>query len=160
MAGHGRVDRYGGPTWFRLGDRDLATHLYRTQRLADGAGLAAVTGEIARAWGLELTVLPVTEDRVKTRITVAGEGEIGFQEYFVQRGHDVPVSAIRFAGAEESTPAPGVLDAVTESEVLVIAPSNPLVSIGPSWPYPACGRRSPAGGPPRWPCPPSWAGRR
>ena len=125
------LERYGGVTWFRLGDRDLGTHLYRAHRLAQGAGLAEVTGEIARAWGLDLTVLPVTEDRLETRVTVVDEGEIGFQEYFVQRRHDIPVEGVRFAGAEAARPAAGVLPAVAGAGVVVIAPSNPLVSIGP-----------------------------
>jgi len=122
---------YGGITWFGLGDRDLGTHLYRTQRLADGAGLAAVTAEIAAAWGLGTNVLPVTEQRIETRVTVVDEGEIGFQEYFVRRRHDVAVTEIRFAGAEATVPAPGTLAAIANADVVVIAPSNPIVSIGP-----------------------------
>ncbi|MDY7102856.1 MAG: 2-phospho-L-lactate transferase [Actinomycetota bacterium] len=125
------LGRYGGQTWFNLGDRDLATHLYRTQRIAEGVTLAEVTGEITRAWGLELRLLPVTEDALRTRIHVAGEGEIGFQEYFVGRRHSVPVEAVRVAGAETSVPAAGVLEAIEDAELVVIAPSNPLVSIGP-----------------------------
>ena len=117
--------------WFNLGDRDLATHLYRTDRLRTGATLSEVSAEIADAWQLGLRLLPATDDRLQTRITVAGEGEIGFQEYFVQRHHDVAVEAIRFDGAATSTPAPGVLDALTQASRVVIAPSNPLVSIDP-----------------------------
>lgn len=123
--------RYGGIDWFNLGDRDLATHLYRTQRLSEGAGLAEVTAEIVRAWDLDLRVLPVTEDPLRTMVTVVDEGEIGFQEYFVQRQHDVAVSAVRFVGAEGCRPAPGVLAALADAERVVIAPSNPIVSIGP-----------------------------
>ncbi|QGG95819.1 2-phospho-L-lactate transferase [Actinomarinicola tropica] len=123
--------RYGGIDWFNLGDRDLATHLHRTQRLRDGAGLAEVTGEIARAWGLTLRLLPVTEDELRTMVTVVDEGEIGFQEYFVRRRHDVEVTAVRVAGASSARPAPGVLDAIGSADVVVVAPSNPLVSIGP-----------------------------
>jgi LPPG:FO 2-phospho-L-lactate transferase len=123
--------RYGGQDWFSLGDRDLGTHLYRTQRLAEGAGLAAVTAEIARGWGLELAVVPVTEAPVRTRLTLAEGGEVAFQEYFVGRRHAVPVSAVRFAGAEAATPAPGVLDTIAAADTVVIAPSNPIVSIGP-----------------------------
>ncbi len=123
--------RYGGETWFRLGDRDLGTHLYRTQRLAEGAGLSTVTAEITAAWGLELRLLPVTEDRLRTMVTVVDEGEIGFQEYFVERQHSVPVSAVRFEGAAAATPGPGVLAAVADADVVVIAPSNPIVSIDP-----------------------------
>jgi LPPG:FO 2-phospho-L-lactate transferase len=125
------LDRYGGQTWFRLGDKDLATHLYRTQRLREGAGLAEVTAEITAAWELGLRVLPVTENRLETRVSVEGEGEIGFQEYFVGRQHNVTVTDVRFAGAEEARPGPGVLDAIAQAEVVVICPSNPIVSIGP-----------------------------
>lgn len=125
------LDRYGGLTWFRLGDKDLATHLYRTQRLRDGAGLAEVTAEITAAWGLEFRLLPVTEDRLETRVTVEGEGEIGFQEYFVGRQHNVTVTNVRFAGADDARPGPGVLEAIADADVILICPSNPIVSIGP-----------------------------
>ena len=125
------LEQYGGEAWFRLGDRDLGTHLFRTQRLQSGAALSGVTAEIVRAWGLELRVLPASDDPVRTMVTIEGEGEVGFQEYFVGRQHSVPVSSVRFAGAESARPAPGVLDALAEAEVIVIAPSNPIVSIGP-----------------------------
>ena len=120
-----------GATWFRLGDRDLATHLYRTQRLAEGAPLSAVAGELAAAWGLGLTVLPMTDDLVATMVTIAGEGEIGFQDYFVGRRHGVAVTAVRFDGIERARPAPGVVRALDEAATIVVAPSNPVVSIGP-----------------------------
>ena len=141
------LERLGGHAWFRLGDRDLGTHLHRTGRLAAGAGLATVTAEIATAWGLELTLLPMTEDRVATMVTLARCGEareesgeqaseqasreVGFQEYFVRLGHSVAVESVRFDGAQESLPGPGVLDALADADVVVIAPSNPIVSIGP-----------------------------
>ncbi|MEY2426621.1 MAG: 2-phospho-L-lactate transferase [Actinomycetota bacterium] len=125
------LDRYNGLTWFRLGDQDLATHLYRTQRLRDGLGLCAVTREITDAWGLGLRLLPVTEDSLETRVTVEDEGEIGFQEYFVGRQHNVTVTAVRFAGAEAARPGPGVLEAIADAEVVLVCPSNPIVSIGP-----------------------------
>ena len=125
------LDRYGGITWFRLGDRDLATHLYRTHRLCQGADLATVTSEIAEAWGLELGVLPVTNDRIETRVTTVDEGEIGFQDYFVRRRHDVPVTAIRVAGSERAQPAPGLIETLASAASIIIAPSNPIVSIGP-----------------------------
>lgn len=126
------VERYGGLSWFRLGDRDLGTHLYRTHRLGEGAPLSAVTAEIARAWDLGVRLLPVTDDPVATRVTLAATGEeIGFQEYFVQRRHDVAVRAVRFAGADAARPAPGVLEAIAGADVVVLAPSNPIVSIGP-----------------------------
>jgi LPPG:FO 2-phospho-L-lactate transferase len=124
------LERYGGITWFRLGDRDLATHLYRSQRRRDGAALSTVTAEIAAAWGLRVRLVPMTDDVVETRLTVA-EGEIGFQEYFVRHRHSVPVRAVRFAGAEASRPAPGVLDAIAGADRVVVCPSNPIVSIGP-----------------------------
>ena len=124
--------RYGGITWFNLGDRDLGTHLYRTQRLAEGATLSEITAAVVAGWELGLTVLPVTDDRLRTMVTLAETGdEIGFQEYFVQRHHDVAVRSVRFDGAEACVPAPGVLDAITGAGRVVIAPSNPIVSIGP-----------------------------
>jgi LPPG:FO 2-phospho-L-lactate transferase len=118
-------------TWFSLGDRDLATHLYRTHRLAEGASLSTVTAEIARAWDVEVRLVPMTDDPVRTMVDVAGEGEIGFQEYFVGRRHSVPITGVRFAGVDTARPAPGVLDALDTAEVVVLAPSNPVVSIGP-----------------------------
>jgi LPPG:FO 2-phospho-L-lactate transferase len=118
-------------SWFSLGDRDLATHLFRTQRLGDGAALSTVTAEIAAAWGVEVRVVPVTDDRLATVMDVEDEGEIGFQDYFVRRRHSVAVRGVRFAGAGTATPAPGVLDAVGTADVVVICPSNPVVSIGP-----------------------------
>jgi LPPG:FO 2-phospho-L-lactate transferase len=125
------VERYGGPSWFRLGDRDLGTHLYRTGRLGQGAPLSIVTAEIAASWDLGLTLLPATDDRMRTMVTVEGEGEIGFQDYFVGRQHAVAITGVRFEGDDSALPAPGVLDAIADAEVVVIAPSNPLVSIGP-----------------------------
>ncbi|MEY2449435.1 MAG: 2-phospho-L-lactate transferase [Acidimicrobiaceae bacterium] len=125
------VEQYGGLSWFRLGDRDLGTHLYRTQRLAEGASLSTLTAEVVRAWGLGLRVLPATDDAVRTMVTVEGEGEIGFQDYFVGRQHSVAVTSVRFDGVDDAEPAPGVLDAITDADVVVIAPSNPIVSIGP-----------------------------
>lgn len=116
--------------WFNLGDRDLATHLYRTDRLRSGASLSTVTAEVAEGWGLGLRLLPASDDPLRTRVTVP-DGEIDFQEYFVHRQHDVPVSAVRFDGADAATPAPGVLAAIGEAERVVIAPSNPIVSIAP-----------------------------
>jgi LPPG:FO 2-phospho-L-lactate transferase len=116
--------------WFNLGDRDLATHLYRTDRLRAGAPLSTVTAEITAAWGLGLALLPASDDRLQTRVTTEG-GEIGFQEYFVKHHHDIEVSAVRFDGAEAATAGPGVLDAIASAARIVIAPSNPIVSIGP-----------------------------
>ena len=118
-------------TWFNLGDADLATHLYRTHRRREGATLSEVTAEISAAFGVPVRLLPMSDDRVETRVVVEGEGEIGFQEYFVGRHHDVAITGVRFAGVEESRPAPGVLAALEAADVVVIAPSNPIVSIGP-----------------------------
>ena len=125
-----------GQTWFRLGDRDLATHLYRTQRLSEEATLSEVTAEVARAWKVDVRLLPMSDDRVETRVTVEGPEpgtsvEIGFQEYFVAHRHAVPVEAVRFADVEDAEPAAGVLDAIYSAERVLICPSNPVVSVGP-----------------------------
>lgn len=125
------LGRYGGADWFSLGDRDLGTHLFRTQRLADGATLAEVTAEIAAAWELGFNLLPVTNDRLRTMVKPVDSGEISFQEYFVGRQHDVAVTAVRFDGAASTTPAPGVLEALHQADHIIIAPSNPVVSIDP-----------------------------
>lgn len=130
------LERYGGQTWFRLGDRDLATHLYRSQRFAEQATLSEVTAEIAAAWRVGVRLLPMSDDRVETRVTVEGPApgtstEIGFQEWFVGRRHAVPVQGVRFDGVDGVEPAPGVLDAIAGAERVVICPSNPVVSIGP-----------------------------
>jgi LPPG:FO 2-phospho-L-lactate transferase len=125
------LERLGGETWFGLGDQDLATHLYRTQRLASGAPLSQVTAEITSALGVGARLLPMSDDPVRTRLRLAGGPEISFQDYFVRRHHDVAVEAVRFDGAAQSRPAPGVLDALDRADKLVICPSNPVVSIGP-----------------------------
>lgn len=119
------------PTWFNLGDRDLATHFYRTARLAEGATLSTVTAEIAAAWQLPERLVPVTDDRVATVIELADGRTVSFQEYFVALRHGVPVRRIEFAGAADARLNPVAADAVAEADVVVIAPSNPLVSIGP-----------------------------
>ncbi|MSO85984.1 MAG: 2-phospho-L-lactate transferase [Acidimicrobiia bacterium] len=117
--------------WFNLGDRDLATHLFRTDRRRAGASLSQICGEIAQAWDLGIHLLPVTNDRLQTRVTIADGTEIGFQEYFVQRQHSVAVTAVRFDGAEAARPAPGVIEGIATAQRVIIAPSNPLVSIAP-----------------------------
>lgn len=118
------------PTWFNLGDQDLATHFYRTARLAEGANLTTVTAEIARAWELALTLLPMTDDPFRTRITLADGGdEISFQDYFVRLRHGVEISGVRFE--HEAHPTPAVMAAIAGADAVVVAPSNPLVSIGP-----------------------------
>ena len=127
--------RYGVPTWFRLGDRDLATHLFRTERLRGGATLTETTAEIAAAWGIRSRLIPMTDDRVATRITVREEEgadvELAMQEWFVHRRAEPPVVAVRFDGAERARPAPGVLDALESADTILVCPSNPVISIGP-----------------------------
>jgi len=125
------LERLGGLTWFRLGDRDLATHCYRTERLAEGATLGEATAELARAWGVDVRLVPVTDDRLRTRLQLTDGPEVGFQEYFVRLRHDVAVSGVRFEGADQARPGAGVLDALAMAETVVVCPSNPVVSIGP-----------------------------
>jgi LPPG:FO 2-phospho-L-lactate transferase len=125
------LERYGGETWFRLGDRDLATHLYRTQRLRDGASLSQITSEVAASWDVGPRLLPMSDDAVRTRVTLADGAEVEFQDYFVRRRHEVEVQAVRFEGAESAGPAPGVLEAIETAATLIVCPSNPIVSIGP-----------------------------
>ncbi|MHB1711601.1 MAG: 2-phospho-L-lactate transferase [Acidimicrobiales bacterium] len=125
------LERLGGITWFKLGDKDLATHCYRTQRLSEGASLGEVTDELARSWGVELRMLPVTDDPLRTRLRLAGGPEVAFQEYFVHRRHDVAVSEVRFEGSSAARPGPGVLEVLAEAASIVVCPSNPVVSIGP-----------------------------
>jgi LPPG:FO 2-phospho-L-lactate transferase len=125
------LEALGGPTWFRLGDRDLATHLFRTGRLSEGATLSEVTAELTTARGVGVDVRPVTDDEVSTALTTVDGERLSFQEYFVARRHDVAVRKIEFVGAEAASPAPGVLAAIDGAERVIIAPSNPLVSIDP-----------------------------
>lgn len=119
-------------TWFNLGDRDLATHLYRTARLAEGATLSTVTQEIAQAWGLNFSVIPMSNDIVSTKVDIIEGGHVttvSFQEYFVRRRHGVPVTRVQFDGA--STAQPTFIGLLHMSEAIIIAPSNPIVSLGP-----------------------------
>lgn len=124
------LEGYGAETWFRLGDRDLATHLRRTARLASGASLSDVTGELASALGVASALLPMTDDDVRTRLRTA-DGWLDFQEWFVHRRQADRVTEIRFEGIEASHPAPGVLEALDAAGVVVFCPSNPYVSIAP-----------------------------
>ncbi len=123
------AESHAGENWFGLGNRDLATHFYRTTRLAEGATLAQVTAEITRAFGIEFCVLPMSNDRVSTIVTLADGTDVAFQEYFVKLRHDVPVRAVRFEGTSVARPLG--LDELRASRAVVIAPSNPIVSIGP-----------------------------
>ena len=128
------LTRFDVPTWFRLGDKDLATHLFRSERLRAGASLTEVTAELTRAWNLELRILPMTDDRVRTRITVqrpGGHEELAMQEWFVKERAEPPVESVRFVGAETSSPAPSALDVLRDADTIVICPSNPVISIGP-----------------------------
>ena len=121
----------GLDAWFNLGDRDIGTHLFRTTLLREGLSLSEVTARLAAARGLGCRVLPVSDQPIETRVTLASGAEVGFQEYFVRLAHDVAISGVRFAGVEEARPAPGVREAIAEAAAVVIAPSNPVVSIGP-----------------------------
>ena len=132
------LGRLGGEDWFRLGDRDLATHLFRTGRLAAGEPLSAVTAALCERRGIAVRMVPVTDDPLRTRVTLATRSalgpagtEVGFQDYFVRLAHDVPVRSVRFDGAAEARPAPGVMDALGRAAMIVVCPSNPVVSIGP-----------------------------
>jgi LPPG:FO 2-phospho-L-lactate transferase len=120
----------GGAAWFRLGDRDLATHLYRSQRIHEGATKSDVTRELCGRWGLTASVLPVSDDDVTT-VFDTPIGRLSFQEYFVAHRHDVEVTAIYVEGAAAARPAPGVLEAIARATRVIIAPSNPLISIDP-----------------------------
>jgi LPPG:FO 2-phospho-L-lactate transferase len=124
------LGRYGLPTWFRLGDRDLATHLARTTWLREGRRPTQVTAALAAALGIAPRVLPMSDDRVATVVRTP-EGRLAFQEYFVRRGARDRVTGIEFEGIEAAAPSPEVLEAVRRAAVLVVSPSNPLVSIGP-----------------------------
>jgi LPPG:FO 2-phospho-L-lactate transferase len=124
------LNALGGEAWFRLGDRDLATHLYRTQRLHEGATKTQVTAELAARHGVRVTVLPVTDDPLSTEF-LTEEGRLSFQEYFVRRHHDVVVQSLTFVGAEDARPTEQVTTALRDATRLVIAPSNPLISIDP-----------------------------
>ena len=124
------MEHLGAPAWFRLGDRDLALHFTRTGMLAAGQVLSEVTREIVVRLGVQQHVLPMSDQRVETRL-MTPLGELGFQEYFVREGYRVPVSTVRFDGAQTSRPAPGVLEAIRDAEAVLIAPSNPVTSIGP-----------------------------
>ena len=121
---------YGIDTWFSLGDRDFATHILRTMQLREGRTLTEVTGSLASALGVSTAILPMTDEPVATMIQ-SGGAEIDFQEYFVAHRQADVVDGVRFAGIEEARPAPGVVDAIRDADVLVICPSNPVVSIGP-----------------------------
>ena len=120
----------GADAWFQLGDKDLGLHLARAQALERGEPLSAITERFARALGIPARILTATDDRLRTWIQVEG-GELPFQEWFVRERHEPEVLGVRFEGAEAATPSPGVLDALSDADLIAIAPSNPFVSIGP-----------------------------
>jgi len=122
--------RYGAPTWFRLGDRDLATHILRTASARDGARPTEVAATLARALGVRARLLPMTDQQVSTKVRTA-DGWLDFQDYFVRRGHADDVLELRFAGAADARPTPEVIESVGTADLVVIAPSNPFVSVGP-----------------------------
>ncbi len=124
------LEALGGEAWFRLGDRDLATHLYRSQRLSEGATKTEATAELARRHGVRVTILPVTNDPLATEF-LTDEGRLSFQEYFVRRHHDVVIRSIEVVGAQEAHPSIEVMSALEGAGRIVIAPSNPLISIDP-----------------------------
>ena len=130
MSALQRYAPYGAVNWFNLGDRDLATHLWRTGRLREGATLTEVTAELTKAWELEFELLPMSDDPVSTFVATE-DGELAFQEYFVRFQHGVVVTGVRFNGIEMAKPAPAVVPTLEQAEAIVICPSNPVVSIGP-----------------------------
>ena len=125
------VAMYGGIDWFRLGDRDIGTHLFRTQRLSEGATLSEVTREIAAKWGVGINVIPMSNDPVRTIVTTVRGEDLNFQDYFVRLAHDVEIASIKFQGHETAHPAPELISEILEADIILVAPSNPLVSIAP-----------------------------
>jgi len=124
------VEKLGGPAWFRLGDQDIATHLERTRRLKEGQSLSQVTRDFCKAWGIQPTVLPMSDSPVRT-VVDSDEGELAFQEYFVHRQCQPRVRGFRFDGVEVAEPAPGAKEALRSADAVVFCPSNPWVSIDP-----------------------------
>jgi len=124
------LSRYGLETWFKLGDKDLATHVYRTYLLKSGLRLSRVTSELCRRLGLRVKILPVTDNRLRTMI-VTEEGTLSFQEYFVKKRCEPKVLEVFFDGADEAEPAPGVIESIMNADVIIICPSNPILSIQP-----------------------------
>jgi LPPG:FO 2-phospho-L-lactate transferase len=124
------MGQLGQPIWFHTGDRDVATHILRSKLLADGKTLSEVTAEIAGRLGVKTRILPMSNSRVETRVQTP-VGELSFEEYFVQRWYQDPVESIRYAGASDAEPAPGVIEAIRGAEAVILAPSNPVSSIAP-----------------------------
>ena len=130
FTAHAMLERYGGPAWFTLGDADLATHVERTRRLRDGATLTAATTALTSSLGIRARVLPASDDRLRTRLDT-DEGPMDFQEYFVHRRQAPEVRGVTFEGAGAARPTADVLAAIGNADLVVIGPSNPIVSIGP-----------------------------
>jgi LPPG:FO 2-phospho-L-lactate transferase len=126
-----QMERLGADAWFRLGDKDLATHLERTRRLRAGEPLSSITRDFCQRWGVRHTILPMTDDPVATMVATVEMGELAFQEYFVHQRCEPTVTGFRFAGIETARPAPGILEAIEAADALVICPSNPWVSVDP-----------------------------
>ncbi|MBI2755839.1 MAG: 2-phospho-L-lactate transferase [Chloroflexi bacterium] len=124
------IGRFGHETWFQIGDRDLATHVHRTRLLREGATLSQAMTDIARAFGVRSRLLPMSDDRVRT-VVETDAGDLPFQRYLVERHAQDAVRGVRYDGAANAVPAPGVLEAIAEAEAIVVAPSNPIGSIGP-----------------------------
>lgn len=124
------MGQLGQPIWFKTGDRDLAVHLLRSKLLSQGKTLSETAGEISSRLGVQARILPMSDSRVETRV-MTPIGELSFEEYFVQRWYQDPVESVRFAGAADAEPAPGVIEAVKSASVVILAPSNPVTSIGP-----------------------------
>jgi LPPG:FO 2-phospho-L-lactate transferase len=125
------MGQLGEPTWFHTGDRDLAMHLLRSRLLAEGKTLSEATAVVASKLGVKARILPMSNSRVETRIDTPNAGELSFEEYFVQRWYQDPVNSVRFAGASDAEAAPGVIEAITTADAVLVAPSNPVTSIGP-----------------------------
>jgi len=126
----GEMVRFGEPTWFNLGDRDLATHLHRTRLLAEGRSLSEVTAKLAADLGVRHAVLPMSDQPVRTRV-LGPDGWLAFQEYFVREKTQVEVRAVEYAGAPEARPAPGLVEAIGAADAVLVCPSNPVTSVGP-----------------------------
>jgi LPPG:FO 2-phospho-L-lactate transferase len=124
------MGQLGEPTWFHTGDRDLAVHLLRSRLLAEGKTLSEATSTICHKLGVKARILPMSDSRVETRVDTPS-GEFSFEEYFVQRWYQDPVNSVRFAGSSDAEPAPGVIEAIVSADAVLIAPSNPITSIGP-----------------------------
>jgi len=125
-----QLGHLGVETWFKLGDRDLALHIRRTQLINEGLKLSEVTDQLCRALGIKPKILPMSDEKVQTRVNTP-QGEISFQEFFVKEHWTREVTGIHFAGVEQSQPAPGVLEAMRRAEGVIVCPSNPITSIGP-----------------------------